>query len=406
MKIITKNLHSPKTRVVDKIYCPECKKEYNTKGRMIYHLGHYHKYSIEKLNVFRDSIKTIITKSEVKANESRGHKSFATEKVYDTDLTPYIITPLRVDNGMRIITHVACPLCGRKFSLRGMCVDHLKNSKFHHQSNEKVIKWQETIGFNTLRTLTELRGKEKKKQTCLKKYGVECSWQAKEVKDKCHKWQEDPGKMALVQAQRETTCMIKYNSTSPLGNREIIDKGIDTNIKKYGFHRPSLNSDIKLKMLKTSKERYGSWFSQTLEHAKASYQFKEYTLPSGKVVNIQGFEHLALELLLKTMPEEDIIVGRESLNLMPQIWYYDNDLKKHRYFPDIFVAKLNQIIEIKSFYTLTTAFETTIHKLKGIQSNGFLARLIVFDNYGKKLLFDGIKIEEVISMFKTYKDVI
>lgn len=40
------------------------------------------------------------------------------------------------------------------------------------------------------------------------------------------------------------------------------------------------------------------------------YKYKEYTLPSGEIVKCQGYENFALDILLKTYKEKDIIYFR------------------------------------------------------------------------------------------------
>lgn len=80
---------------------------------------------------------------------------------------------------------------------------------------------------------------------------------------------------------------------------------------------------------------------------KSSNQFKNYTFESGKIIKIQGFEHFALDELVKIFNEDDIITKRSE---MPKIIYKLKD-KEHRYYPDIWIKSINKIIEIKSSYT-------------------------------------------------------
>jgi predicted nuclease of restriction endonuclease-like RecB superfamily len=69
---------------------------------------------------------------------------------------------------------------------------------------------------------------------------------------------------------------------------------------------------------------------------------------SGKIVKVQGYEHIALDELAQIYEEEDILVGRSNI---PTIDYYINDIK-HVYFPDFLIKSENKIIEIKSEWTI------------------------------------------------------
>ena len=61
---------------------------------------------------------------------------------------------------------------------------------------------------------------------------------------------------------------------------------------------------------------------------KNSIHFKDYTFNSGKIIRIQGYEHLALDELVKIYNEEDILTDR---NDMPKIYGNakpENDINK------------------------------------------------------------------------------
>ena len=54
------------------------------------------------------------------------------------------------------------------------------------------------------------------------------------------------------------------------------------------------------------------------EHKKSSYSTKDYTFPSGKIIQVQGYEPYALDELLHTFNEDEIITGSGSVL---EIWY-------------------------------------------------------------------------------------
>jgi hypothetical protein len=100
---------------------------------------------------------------------------------------------------------------------------------------------------------------------------------------------------------------------------------------------------------------------------KVSKHFKNYTLPSGNLIRIQGYENLALDELLKTYPEDDIFTNK---NDMPKIMYKFKG-KMLRYYPDIYIKSENKIIEVKSTYTYKVALIKNMIKSLSTRKLGF-----------------------------------
>jgi hypothetical protein len=74
---------------------------------------------------------------------------------------------------------------------------------------------------------------------------------------------------------------------------------------------------------------------------------KDYIMPSNTIRRIQGYEHLALdELIRNNIEEDDIVTNRKEMPIIN--YYYILDKKNHRYFPDIWIKSENKIIEVKS----------------------------------------------------------
>ena len=68
-----------------------------------------------------------------------------------------------------------------------------------------------------------------------------------------------------------------------------------------------------------------------------SYSFKKYTMPSGRIINYQGYEDFVLDTLLnKHISEYDIVSER---NEVPIIEYKLNK-KVYKYYPDIYIKCL------------------------------------------------------------------
>jgi DNA-directed RNA polymerase subunit RPC12/RpoP len=76
-------------------------------------------------------------------------------------------------------------------------------------------------------------------------------------------------------------------------------------------------------------------------------RYKDYTLPSGKVIKIQGYENMALDELVQHFSEDDLVTKRTEV---PEMKYELNG-KIGSYFPDIYIKSENLIIEVKSSWT-------------------------------------------------------
>ena len=73
---------------------------------------------------------------------------------------------------------------------------------------------------------------------------------------------------------------------------------------------------------------------------------------------------------------EDIITNRADV---PEIWY-DEDNKKHRYYCDAYIPKINTIYEVKSTWTYEIAKEKNILKQQACIDAGYLYVLCVYNN--------------------------
>lgn len=80
-------------------------------------------------------------------------------------------------------------------------------------------------------------------------------------------------------------------------------------------------------------------------NSKNLYKLKNYKMPFSNIIKIQGFEHYALNELIKIYEENDIIHGYKNV---PTIWYFDEDNNKHCHYIDFYIKNINKFIEIKS----------------------------------------------------------
>ena len=111
------------------------------------------------------------------------------------------------------------------------------------------------------------------------------------------------------------------------------------------------------------------------------YKKKPYILPSKKEISIQGYENFALDELLKTYNEDDIITGNENV---PELWYESNN-KTHRHYVDIFIPNENLCIEVKSTWTLNSKKDNIFIKQAAAKNLGYNYEIWVYDNKGNKI---------------------
>jgi hypothetical protein len=214
----------------------------------------------------------------------------------------------------------------------------------------------------------------KMKSTTLEKYGVEHALQSEVTKNKI-----------------KQTNLVRYGYEYGLQNEEVKEKRRLSNLEKYGFENPLQREEIKQKMRQTNLKIYGVEYAAQCpeiyeKQNKNSYYLKEFILPSGKIIKIQGYEHFALDELLEkeNISEDDIITGCKNV---PTIWYNDEIGKNHRHFVDIYIPSMNKCIEVKSTWTFKKQKEIVFLKQTAGKQLGYLYEIWVYDNKGNKVEF-------------------
>jgi len=195
------------------------------------------------------------------------------------------------------------------------CLDCAKKLKFDRIKNTMVEKYGVEYAAQSEEFLNKM------KTTTMEKYGVEYANQSEEVKEKIKK-----------------TNLKRYGCEYGLQNAEVKEKKKQTNLEKYGADNPLKCPEIKEKSRKTCLDKYGVEYpSQCPEimekNVKMSYYLKDYILPSGNKIKIQGYEYYALDELLKSLDENQIVTGCKNV---PEIWYIDINGKKRRQISFIF----------------------------------------------------------------------
>jgi len=236
--------------------------------------------------------------------------------------------------------------------------------------------------------------KEKQINTMIEKYGVTHNSQLEEIKEqKKKKSLEKYGVEYILQAseirqQIKETNLEKYGVENPQQNIVIRNKKYKTNLNKYGVENYFQTKEFQEKSIKTNLEIYGvPHHSQNSEIAdlmlQKSYNIKHYTLPSGKIIDYQGYENYALDelLLVEKIKEYDIITSRKNV---PEIWYNDRNNKRRRHYVDIYIKSQNRCIEVKSTWT-NQEKNNVFQKQISAKDLGLKYEIWVYDKNGTKI---------------------
>jgi len=158
-----------------------------------------------------------------------------------------------------------------------------------------------------------------------------------------------------------------------------------TNIETYGVEFPLQNKDIYSKLIETNLKKYGVECTMQdpnvlLKQSKSCYRIKQYIMPSGKIVDYQGFENFAINDLIKdNIDENDIITCKTKV---PILYYIDDNFKKRRHFVDIFIMSKNLCIEVKSEYTVSVKSDIILLKQSYAKEQGYKYEIWVYDRKG------------------------
>ena len=257
---------------------------------------------------------------------------------------------------------------------------------------------------------------EKIKKTNIEKYGVGCVLQNETIKEKIKKTNlETYGVECTLYNEKvhekvKETNKLKYGAEIYSQTADRREKVSKTNLEKFGFECSLQNEDVKKKGRETSLKKFGTEYyveseegkqaikdfymknygvehnSQVPEIAskmkKTSFSHKEYVLPSGKTIEIQGYEHFALNDILEQFDEDDIVTGEENV---PEIWYTDANNKKHRHYVDIYLKSLNKCIEIKSQWTMEINKNIILLKQTAGKALGYIYEIWVYDKKGNRI---------------------
>jgi hypothetical protein len=239
--------------------------------------------------------------------------------------------------------------------------------------------------------------KEKTKKTCLEKYGVENPAQNTNVRDKMKETMlhtygvEHALQVTGFKDKFKETLNERYGVSVPYHSKTIRDRGAEKCKQIYGVENPFQNEQVKEKIIQTNLAKYGvehpSQNNEIMLKAQANAKkYKKYTMPSGEIRNVQGYEPYALTELLKVYSEEQIKTDRKDI---PRIKYLSGE-KERYYFPDMYIPDDKKIIEVKSVWTYKCKNDNIILKKEATEKLGYLYEMWIFDGNGKRVLPENI----------------
>lgn len=142
--------------------------------------------------------------------------------------------------------------------------------------------------------------------------------------------------------------------------------------EKYGVDNKFQSESIKKKSINTMRKKYG-----VDSPCEMHVRWKEYKMPSGRIVKFQGYENFALDKLIASgINENEILIEKKT---QPKIFYLYNG-KKCRYYMDLYIKNINKIVEVKSDWTYKIHKNRNIAKKEECIRRGFDFEFWVFNN--------------------------
>ena len=283
------------------------------------------------------------------------------EGKYNKDIYEYLVnryddsdslkeTLYRIYNGIE--EHPKCPTCGKPLIFKGIFFKFCSN--ICAQSSDEIkqkIKQTCLEKYGVDNYAKSKESKEKVKQTCLKKYGVEYSWQSNECKQKIkqtclEKYGVDsPLKSKEIRNKCKLTCLEKYGVDNPAKLEENKEKVKQTCLKKYGGLAPICNPDIKNQIKQTCLEKYGvDNYGKSLKH-----KTNMSTIMLSDEMQKHRYSIMSKNNTFNTSKEEDEVY--EFLSQYIDVTRQFNGSSKYPFCCDFYIEDLDMFIECNFHWT-------------------------------------------------------
>lgn len=147
--------------------------------------------------------------------------------------------------------------CNGGFKRCGLeCELKLETAIYNHDKHEGLLICR-SCQMSKKNPMQRKDVREKIKKTNLERYGTECSMNTKDKIEARSKKYEDPEYVKQTTDKRRETCLGKYGVDHPMKTEEVQEKQKAVIREKYGVDHPLQNAEILEQTKKTNMEKYG-----------------------------------------------------------------------------------------------------------------------------------------------------
>jgi hypothetical protein len=162
-------------------------------------------------------------------------------------------------------------------------------------------------------------------------------------------------------------CNSKLNSPliSSINKQRTIKRFCNLNCKSSSKNIRELISNSVAKSYELDQNLY-------LKKLKSGRKWREFVMPSGKTLLVQGYESLALNELLMTISEEDILVHKD----VPKVRYNYGGIDRI-HFADFYIKSTNTLIDVKSSFTFNVEVDKNNAKKLFAENQGYNYKFMI-----------------------------
>jgi hypothetical protein len=273
-------------------------------------------------------------------------------------------------------SQITCKYCSKKLKKIRISFCDKKCSAFYSNSDPNIKnKKSKSISHSySKKTDAEKRAISKKREdTNIERYGVTNNLHIPEVEQKIiNKWIE---KYGCDRPSKNSNIKEILSKKAKLNSSETVKKAKSTSLKRYGSDNIMKTEIGKQRVAQSNIKKYG--FASPMQNPEfcknyfnnhyKKFSAKDFTLPSGKIIKLLGFEPQILTQLLKKFNESDILIGYDAYEKLKCTYTISG--KTHRYIPDFYIQSKNLVIEVKSKYTYSFAEPKKRYSVKNIGSS-------------------------------------
>ena len=193
--------------------------------------------------------------------------------------------------------------------------------------------------------------------------------------------------MKLIHANTESR--EKYSQAQKIAQNRPEVKEANSQAQKIAQNRPEVkevhrkrctemwkNDEYRKYMIDALSQK---WKDSDYAHKQMikKFKYKNFEMPSGRIVKLQGYEPQVLEQLLQSYSEDDIICEVKDINKEIGKILYQYEDKERRYFPDFYIKSINTIIEVKSQWTFDKWKDKNLAKERACIEQGFNFEFVI-----------------------------